>query len=75
MFKIIQKMRQKSDPEKKLIAFAIAVVLTLLIFVLWLATELVRPNFEESVVERESVNPFNDLKNIFAPVFREKDAE
>ena len=72
MFEIIEKVRQKKDREKKIIAFSIAFFICLLIFIFWFLS--IYPSFKkqnqiEKKVERVSSGPTNNFKGIIKDNF------
>ncbi len=54
MFEIIEKVRQKKDREKKIIAFSVSFFICSVIFIFWLFTVL--PGFQKQVESDKKVS-------------------
>ena len=65
----IHSMRQKSDNHKKIYAFSVAFILTLIVFMLWYFLSLPKIledyRVNKSETERLNDNPVNKLKEVF----------
>jgi len=53
MFDFLEKLRTKSDKQKKQIAFCVALLIAGLIFVIWLS--VIFPDFQQSQVQENKV--------------------
>jgi hypothetical protein len=65
MWKYLEKLRQKSNEEKKSIALLFSFGITLLIFVIWIS--IYRINRDE--VTANTVSPFQEIVSSFEQVF------
>lgn len=72
MWKLIDKVRQKSDSQKKRLAFSISLGTTLVIFTVWLTVIIATPDkiFTANQEKREDIfSPLNNIKAATAETF------
>ncbi len=66
MWNFLEKIRQKPDPQKKLIALISASVITLIIILIWLPTVFNEKEKEEKIVEevKDPVSEVTPISNL-----------
>lgn len=67
MWNFIQKLREKPEHTRRQIGFLTSVVLTAIIFLVWLSINISSPSNEYSLGEGEvKVSPFASVKDAFS---------
>jgi amino acid permease len=73
MKKFIEKMKTKSDADKRIFAFSAASLITILIFCIWLISTISFYNRSEQINVKNQANPlsslfgFTEFGKIFSP--------
>ena len=71
MFNLIDKLRKKSEAERKMIALTISASITTIIFLVWISTFLIKPSSSEPNDKPviSSVTPIATIKDNVAGVY------
>jgi amino acid transporter len=68
-FEILEKLRNKPEEFRKKVAFLAALILTAVIFFVWLGVTYFMPHSPDSKVAESSPGPFDVLKQTFKDIY------
>lgn len=64
LWDILERLRQKQDHQKQHIAFAVSLIITLAITIVWLSTF----SLDSNAIVANTVSPFQEFKQTFMTI-------